>query len=56
MATTDFRDLTVNFSIETEIKKNRHVTDTNKFYKVYSPITFKLKPREDIYLDLNFNI
>lgn len=32
------------------------MTDTNKFYKVYSPITFKLKPREDIYLDLKFNI
>ena len=55
MAATDFRDLTVNFYIETKIKKS-DMADKNKFYKVYSPITFKLKPREDIYLDLNFNI
>ena len=55
MAATDFRDLTVNFSIEAKIKKP-DMADTNTFYKIYSPITFKLKPREDIYLDLKFNI
>ena len=55
MATTDFRDLTVNFYIETKLKKP-DMADKNTFYKVYSPITFKLKPREDIYLDLKFNI
>ena len=55
MAATDFRDLTVNFSIETKIKKP-DMADTNTFYKIYSPITFKLKLREDIYLDLKFNI
>ena len=55
MAATDFRDLTVNFYIETKIKKS-DMEDKNTFYKVYSPITFKLKPREDIYLDLKFNI
>ena len=54
MAATDFRDLTVNFSIEAKIKKP-DMADTNTFYKIYSPITFKLKPREDIYLDLKFN-
>ena len=28
----------------------------DKFYKVYSPLSFKLRPRDNIYLDLNFNI
>ena len=53
MATTDFRDLTLNISVDTEIKK-RNMKDT--FFKVYSPISLKLKPREEIYSDLKFNI
>ena len=32
------------------------MTNKNRFYKVYSPGKFKLRPREDIYLDLKFNI
>ena len=32
------------------------MTDKDKFYKVYSPQSFKLAPREDIYLDLKFDI
>ena len=32
------------------------MTDADRFYKVYSPEKFKLAPREDIYLDLKFNI
>ena len=32
------------------------MTGKSRFYKVYSPIKFKLRPRDDIYLDLNFNI
>ena len=32
------------------------MTDKNRFYKIYSPKKFKLRPREDIYLDLKFNI
>ena len=32
------------------------MTDTDKFYKVYSPKKFKLKPKDDIYLDLQFNV
>ena len=32
------------------------MTDKDKFYKVYSPLSFKLRPRDDIYLALNFNI
>ena len=32
------------------------MTDIERFYKVYSPEKFKLKPRDDIYLDLKFDI
>ena len=32
------------------------MTDKDKFYKAYSPLSLKLRPRDDIYLDLNFNI
>ena len=32
------------------------MTDKDKFYKVYSPEKFKLRPRDDIYLDLKFEI
>ena len=32
------------------------MTDKDKFCKVYSPKKFKLRPRDDIYLDLKFNI
>ena len=32
------------------------MTDKERFYKVYSPEKFKLAPREDIYLDLKFDI
>ena len=36
--------------------KKPDMTGKSRFYKVYSPIKFKLRPRDDIYLDLNFNI
>ena len=55
MATTHFRYLTINISSYAGIKKP-NMTDKDKFYKVYSPLSFKLRPRDDIYLDLNFNI
>ena len=32
------------------------MTNKDKFYKVYSPEKFKLRPRDDIYLDLKFDI
>ena len=32
------------------------MTDKTKFYKVYSPEKFKLRPRDDSYFDLKFNI
>ena len=32
------------------------MTSRDKFYKIYPPLAFKLKPRGDIYLDLKFDI
>ena len=55
MSTTHFRYLKVNISSHAGMKKP-DMTDKDKFYKVYSPLSFKLRPRDDIYLDLNFNI
>ena len=53
--TTDFENLTINFNSYVVIK-NPDMTDKTKFYKVYSPKKFKLRPRDDIYWDLKFNI
>ena len=53
--TTYFENLTINFNSHVGIKKP-DMTDKTKFYKVYSPEKFKLSPRDDIYLDLKFNI
>ena len=50
-----FRNLTVNFSLYTGIKQPDMVQE-NRFFKVYSPEKFKRRPRDDIYLDLKFNI
>ena len=50
-----FKHLTVTFNSYTRIKQP-DMTDEYKFYKVYSPLKFKLRPREDIYLDLKFNL
>ena len=55
MATAHFRYLTLNISSHAGIKKP-DMTDKDKFYKVYSPLSFKLRPRDNIYLDLNINI
>ena len=52
---TYFENLTINFNSYVGIKKP-DMTDKTKFYKVYSPEKFKLRPRDDIYLDLRFNI
>ena len=53
--TTDFRNIIVNFSLYTGIKQP-DLTKKDRFYKVYSTKNFKLRPRDDIYLDLRFNI
>ena len=50
-----FENLTINFNSNVGIK-NPDMTDKTKFYKVYSPKKFKLRPRDDIDLDLKFNI
>ena len=36
--------------------KKPEITSRDKFYKVYSPLKFKLKPRDDIFIDLKFDI
>ena len=53
--TVYFRHLTVNFNSCVGIKQP-NMTDKDKFYKVYSPEKFRLRPKNDIYLDLKFNI
>ena len=53
--TTYFENLTVNFNSYVGIKQPDK-TDKGKFYKVYSPEKFKLRPRDHIHLNLKFNI
>ena len=50
-----YRHLNVNFNSYIGIKQP-NMTDKDKFDIVYSPEKFKLKPRDDIYLDLKFDI
>ena len=50
-----FENLTINFNSYVGTK-NPDMTDKTKFYKVYSPEKFKLRPRDVIYLDLKFDI
>ena len=50
-----FRNLPVTFNSYKGIKKP-DMTNSDKFYKIYSPKKFKLRPRDDIYLDLKFNV
>ena len=53
--TVYFQHFTVNFNSYVGIKQP-DMTNKNRFHKVYSPGKFKLRPTEDIYLDLKFNI
>ena len=53
--TTYFDNLTVSFNSYVGIK-NPDMTKPDRFFKVYSPKKFKLRPRDDIHLDLKFNI
>ena len=46
-----YRHLTVHFNSYIGIKQP-NMTSKEKFYKVYSPEKFKLRPKDDIYLDL----
>ena len=49
---TYFENFTVNFNSYIRIKKP-DMSDKTRFY---SPTKFKVRPRDDIYLDLKFNI
>ena len=50
-----FRELLVTINVHGRIQKLEYTTQ-NRFYKMYSPEKFKLTPREDIYIDLEFDI
>ena len=50
-----YRYLNVEFVSHTDIKQP-NMTEKEKFYKVDSPDKFNLVPRQDIYLDLKFDI
>ena len=57
-----FRNLAVNINLhkkfdESQVTiKNPDMASRDRFFKIYSPLTFKLKPRDDIYLDLKLDI
>ena len=53
---TYYRYLTVNFNSILIGIKQPNMTDIDRFYKVYTPEKFKLKSRDDIYLDLKFDV
>ena len=46
-------NVTINWIIGS---KQPEMHKPNKFYKINSPEKFKLRPRDNIYLDLKFNI
>ena len=53
--TNYFRHLTVNFRLYPGVKQP-DMTSKDRFYKVYSPEKVKLRPRDNIHLDLKFDI
>ena len=50
-----FRQQTVTFNSYVGIKQPK-LSESDHFYKVYSPKKFTLKPTDDIVLDLQFNM
>ena len=47
----------VNVTINSIIgSKQPEMHKPNRLYKIYSPEKFKLRPKDNIYLDLKFNI
>ena len=50
-----FRYLTFNFNSPIGIKQPDMI-NKDRFYKLYLPQKSKLRPRDDIYLDLKFDI
>ena len=58
-----FRKLTVNINLFKEYNegsqrnmKKPEIISRGRFYKVYSSLNFKLKPRDDIFIDVKFDI
>ena len=45
----------MNFNLETGVKQP-DMTSKDRFYKVYSTLKFKLRLKDDIYLNLKFDI
>ena len=50
-----FKNLTINFNSYSGIKKP-NITNKSHFYKIYSPEKFKLRPKDDIHLDLKLHV
>ena len=57
-----FRNLPVNINLQRKFDESQvtikkpDMKSRDRFNKIYSPLTSKLKPRDDIYLDLKFDI
>ena len=57
-----FRNLPVNINLHRKFDESQvtikkpDMKSRDRFNKIYSPLTSKLKPRDDIYLDLKFDI
>ena len=52
---TQTRNLTVTILIQNGVKQP-NMDEKGHFCKIYSTVKIKLRPREDYYLDLKFNI
>ena len=53
--TTYFNHVNIQIASYTDVKQP-DFDGTKAFYRIYSPESFMLRPREDIYLDLNIKI
>ena len=52
---TQYNYLIIEIDSHTQVNQP-DMTSTQDFYKIYSPKKFKLRPRDDIYLDLQLKI
>ena len=50
-----FNYLDIEIDSYTDVKQSS-ISNADDFYTIYLPETFKLKPRDDIYLDLKLKI
>ena len=51
--TTYFKKMKIEFTSYADVKRPES-DDKKDFYHIYSPESFVLRPRDDIYLDLKF--